>query len=188
MTCQKHRPRRWLLYVSVTAFVLIGIAILSPSSPSVNETQSEMSDSQRIFLSRLDVFQERASMAPNSLALKNILNTRDTQLASLTSVENWSGVVLGIQSMQEKGAISIDIGGATVLAGIHLTYGLDTLIPSSQTSIYNELLTLQRGDRLQFSGSFVSHKGSVVEMSYTGSNAVSAPEFLFDFSALSPQR
>jgi hypothetical protein len=78
-----------------------------------------------------------------------------------------------------------DIGGVTVLAGVHLSLGLDTLIPPSQSDVYTELLSLQRGDDVIFSGRFLVHSGSLVEMSYTGSGAISAPEFLFEFSELS---
>ena len=86
--------------------------------------------------------------------------------------------------MQGKGAVSIDIGGATVLAGVHLSLGLDTLIPPSQYDVYTEMLSLQRGDTVQFSGRFLIHSGRLVEMSYTGSGTILSPEFLFEFSEL----
>ena len=83
--------------------------------------------------------------------------------------------------MQGKGGVSIDIGGVTVLAGIHLTYGLDTLVSSSQSAVYSELLSLRRGDRVQFSGRFVIHNGSLGEMSYTGSGAILHPNSYSSF-------
>lgn len=86
--------------------------------------------------------------------------------------------------MQDKGAVNVSTGNARILAGVHLTYGLDTLIPSSNISVYDELLELRRGDRIRFSGSFVVHKNSLVEMSYTGSSSISTPEFLFNFSSI----
>ena len=86
--------------------------------------------------------------------------------------------------MQGKGAVSIDIGGATVLAGVHLSLGLDTLIPPFQYDVYTEMLSLQRGDTVQFSGRFLIHSGRLVEMSYTGSGTILSPEFLFEFSEL----
>lgn len=163
------------------------IAIVAFLPPSPEEAGSERSAIQRNFLPRIETAQERVSAAPNSLAFHEVLELRDSQLADFSSVEEWSGTVLGVQNMQGKGAISIDIGGAKGLAGIHLTYGLDTLIPPSQGRIYNELLSLQRGDKVQFSGSFSIHNGSLVEMSYTGSGAISTPEFWFQFSALTPR-
>jgi|GEM_PF-2218149 len=184
--CQKRRPRRWILYGSLAVISLIVIAVIStpPSPPS--DDQTGLPVEQRNFLSRIASAQVSAATAPNSLAFNELLDLRDNQLTEISSVEGWSGTVLGIQRMQGKGAVSIDIGGATVLAGVHLTYGLDTLIQPSQSTVYEELLSLRRGDRVQFSGRFLIHNGSLVEMSYTGSGAISTPEFLFEFSAIAP--
>lgn len=166
----------------VAAFV--GIAILSPTPPS-SKTALNLPATQQDFLSEIEAFQAQASLAQNSLALQALIKARDAQIANTASSEGWSGVVLGIQSVQGKGGISIDIGGVNLLAGVHLSYGLDTLIPSSQTKIYDALLTLQRGDKVTFSGDFETRNGSVVEMSYTG--AVSNPTFLFIFRSLAPE-
>ena len=85
------------------------------TSPPTNKTQSGISDSQKNFISQLENFRKKANATPNSLAFQEILKKRDAQLANLGSIENWSGVVLGVQSMQEKGTISIDIGGRPFL-------------------------------------------------------------------------
>jgi len=183
--CQKHRPRRWLLYVSLAVATIVGVAILSPSSPPSQNSRSGISDPQKDFLGLIETAQKNSSAVPNSLAFQELLNSRDIELIRVASVDNWSGTVLGIHRVQGKGAISIDIGGAYVLAGVHLAYGLDTLIPPEQSTIYNELLTLRRGDEVHFSGRFSNYNGSIVEMSYTGSGAISTPELLFEFSALS---
>lgn len=183
--CEKRRPRRWILYSSLAVVGVVAIAVFTPTPPTPTESQSGLSDAQTEFLSRIEAAQESAITAPNSLAFNDLLDLRDNQLAELSSVERWSGTILGIQRMQGKGAVSIDIGGVTVLAGVHLSLGLDTLIPPSQSDVYTELLSLQRGDDVIFSGRFLVHSGSLVEMSYTGSGAISAPEFLFEFSELS---
>lgn len=184
VSCQKRRPRRWLLYGGLVVTALVTVAILSSPPEPPNETLSEQPDSQRAFLARIATAQDEAANAPNSLAFSDLLDLRDSQLTEISVVENWSGTVRGIQRMQGKGGVSIDIGGVTVLAGVHLTYGLDTLVSPSQSAVYSELLSLRRDDRVQFSGRFVIHNGSLVEMSYTGSGAVSTPEFLFEFSAI----
>lgn len=165
---------------------VVGIAMLSPAPPS-SETASSFPVAQQDFLSEIESFQAHASLSPNSLALQELVKARDAQIANTVSPEGWSGVVLGVQSVQDKGGISIDIGGVNLLAGVHLSYGLDTLIPSSQSKIYGALLTLQRGDKVTFSGDFETRNGSAVEISYTGQAAVSNPEFLFTFRSLEPE-
>ena len=181
--CEKRRPRRWLIYGAVLVAAVVGLAMLSPASIQP-ETASNLPAAQQDFLSEIEAFQSQVSLSPNSLALRELIQTRDTQIANMASPEGWSGIVLGVQSVQGKGGISIDIGGVNLLAGVHLTYGLDTLIPSSQSTVYDTLLNLRRGDKVTFSGDFEIHNGSVVEMSYTGQAAVSNPEFLFTFRSL----
>lgn len=181
--CAKRRPRRWLMYGAILAAAVVGIAMLSPTQtppdPALN-----LPSAQQDFLSEIETFQAQVSLSPNSLALQELVKFRDAQIANIASPEGWSGVVLGVQSIQGKGGISIDIGGVNLLAGVHLSYGLDTLISPSQSKIYDTLLTLQRGDKVTLSGDFENRNGSVVEMSYTGQAAVSNPEFLFNFRSL----
>lgn len=164
---------------------IVAVAVFSSDPSPPTEIRSGIPDVQREFLVEIEDAREAATSAANPLAFNDLLDMRDNRLAELSSVENWSGTVQGIQRMQGKGAVSIDIGGATVLAGVHLSLGLDTLIPPSQSEVYTELLSLQRGDVVQFSGRFLVNRGSLVEMSYTGSSAISAPEFLFEFSEVS---
>lgn len=183
--CEKRRPRRWLIYGAVLVASVVGLAMLSPA-PNQPEKASNLPAAQQDFLSEIEAFRSQASLSPNSLALRELIQTRDTQIANIASPERWSGTVLGVQSVQGKGGISIDIGGVNLLAGVHLSYGLETLIPSSQSTVYDTLLSLQRGDKVTFSGDFEIHNGSVVEMSYTGKAAVSNPEFLFTFQSLEP--
>ncbi|WP_187431954.1 hypothetical protein ROLI_048490 (plasmid) [Roseobacter fucihabitans] len=184
--CAKRRPRRLLMYGAILAAVFVGIAMLSPTQPT-SDTTLNLPAAQQDFLSKMEAFQAQVGSSPNSLALQRLVQDRDLQIAKIASPESWSGTVLGVQSVQGKGGISIDVGGVNLLAGVHLSYGIDTLIPSSQTAIYDTLLSLRRGDKVTFSGEFENHNGSAVEMSYTSQAAVSNPEFLFNFRTLNPQ-
>lgn len=184
--CAKRRPRRWLMYGAILAAAVVGIAMLSPTQPT-SDTASNLPAAQQGFLENIATFQAQVGSSPNSLALQELILARDFQIANTISPESWSGTVLGVQSVQGKGGISIDIGGVNLLAGVHLSYGIDTLIPSSQSTIYDTLLSLRRGDKVTFSGDFENHNGSAVEMSYTGQAAVSNPEFLFNFRTLEPE-
>lgn len=184
--CAKRRPRRWLVYGAILAAVVLGIAMLSPTQPP-SDTALNLPSAQQGFLSEIETFQTQVGSSPNSLAVQELIQTRDLKIANITPPESWSGIVLGVQSVQGKGGISIDIGGVNLLAGVHLSYGIDTLIPPSQTTMYDTLLNLRRGDKVTFSGGFESHNGLAVEMSYTGQATVSNPEFLFNFRTLEPE-
>lgn len=183
--CKKGRPRRWLIYaiVLVSAFLVIGMMLPTQRQ---SETAQKLPAAQRDFLSEIEKFHSQASSAPNSLALREIIQTRNRQIANSASPQGWSGIVVGVQSVQGKGGISVDIGGVNLLAGVHLSYGLDTLISSSHSAVYNTLLNLRRGDKVTFSGDFELYNGSLVEMSYAGQAAISDPEFLFNFRLLEP--
>ena len=181
--CSKHRPRRWLIIGAALIAAVVGIAVLAPD-PHLPETSSTIPAAQQEFLSEIRAFQAQVILSPNSLALQELIQSRDTKIANMASLEGWSGIVLGVQSVQGKGGISIDIGGVNLLAGVHLARDLDTLIPSSQTTVYNTLLNLRRGDKVILSGDFEDDNGSAVEMSYTSHAGASNPEFLFNFKAL----
>ncbi len=118
----------------------------------------------------------------NSLAASQILASRDTALAVGQQATNWNGTVVGVQEMQGKAAIGIDAGGFEVVAGVNLTYGFDTLIPPSQTRLYDRLLSLQSGDEVVFSGNFALWNDAVVELSYTDAASKESPRFLFQFT------
>lgn len=164
--------------------MVLGIVLLSSPTPTPDETQFALPEAQRDFLSQISSARAESRTVANSLAFSELLDLRNNQLTEISNVEGWFGTILGVQEMQGKGGVSIDLGGTTILAGVHLTYGLDTLVDPSENEIYNELLELRRGDRVQFSGRFVVHRGTLVEMSYTGSGAIETPEFLFEFDAI----
>lgn len=174
------------MYGAILAATVVVIAMLSPAQNSP-DTALNFPSAQRDFLTEIETFQVQVGSSPNSLALQELILARDLQIANVASPESWTGTVLGVQSVQGKGGISIDIGGVILLAGVHLSYGIDTLIPASKSNMYDTLLSLRRGDKVTFSGDFENHNGSAVEMSYTGQAAISNPEFLFNFRTLEPE-
>jgi hypothetical protein len=173
-----------LLFLGLPIALLILIAILGQKN-SDDARNSPLAVEQQAFLSIIEQSRTKIYEVPNSLAASEALRLRDTSLAKFANVVGWQGVVLGVQRMQGKGGISIDIGGANVVAGVYLAYELDTLISPDNTRLFTEILNLKRGDRVVFSGRFVKNNGSVVELSYTGAGSVSSPEFLFEFSEIS---
>lgn len=183
-SCNKRRPRRWLLFVVLPIALLILVAILGQKNGD-GAVKNPLAAEQQAFLSLIEQSRAKISEAPNSLAASEELRQRDTSLAEFANVVGWQGVVLGVQKMQEKGGISIDLGGANVVAGVHLAYELDTLISPENAKLFAEILNLKRGDLVVFSGRFVEKNGLVVVLNYTGAGSVSSPKFLFEFSEIS---
>ncbi|WP_321504788.1 hypothetical protein [Breoghania sp.] len=124
--------------------------------------------------------------APNRLAAFHALAARDSFGPALPHVENWRGKILGIQEMQGNAAVSIDAGSFEVVAGVHLSYGLDTLISPRNTHLHAPLLVLKAGDAVTFSGNFMKMKGALVELSYTNSGSTEFPRYLFAFDTITP--
>jgi len=183
-SCNKKRPKKWMFYAGgILAFIII-LGLLPQSEDIADEAQDNLPASQQSLISLLKKAQTDTSASANTLAVSEIHRARDQKLFSINEIDGWYGTVLGVQKMQGKGGVSIDIGGAKLLAGVHLSYGIDTLIAKSNTKIYQHLLLLKSGDAVVVSGNFATYNSSIVEMSYSSSNAISYPEFLFEFSSI----
>lgn len=173
-----------MLFVVLPIALILLLAILGQKNGD-GAVKNPLAAEQQAFLSIIGQSRTKISEAPNSLAASEELRQRDTSLAEFANIAGWQGVVLGVQKMQGKGGISIDLGGANVVAGVHLAYELDTLISPENAELFAEILNLKRGDLVVFSGRFAQKNGAVVELSYTGAGSVSSPEFLFEFSEIS---
>ncbi len=183
-SCGKKRSRKRLYLSAVGVIFFASFVMISLSNNTSNHATEFEQKSQVEFLSVLERAKEDVLQSPNSLLSSEILERRDQDLTQFAGVENWTGTVRGVQRMQGKGAVSIEFNGVQVVAGVHLMLGLDTLVPERSAELYQSLLGLASGDSVQFSGDFAVHEGSVVELSYTGSGSLSAPEFLFSFSKI----
>lgn len=184
-SCKKRRPKRWLLSASIVLSIFAIVIISNSGSELLETSETSYQSPQKNFLARIEQAKSNAESAANPLAASGYLETRDAALSNTTIVRDWTGTVVGIQKMQGKGAISIGFGGVKLVAGIHLRYGLDTLISPSERGIYDGLLSLKVGDSVTFSGRLATYNGAVVELSYTDSGSLSSPEFLFEFSSIS---
>lgn len=181
--CGKKRSRKSLLLSIGVVALLLALAFGLAEAPS-DEAVAALPQSQTDFVSVIELAQADVRASPNSLRSTERLRERDQDLTRFSEVSDWIGTVRGVHSMQGKGAVSVEFSGAQVVAGVHLMYGLDTLIPQSSTELYEALLNLSVGDNVRFSGEFIVYKNSLVELSYTGGGSLSAPEFLFSFSGV----
>jgi hypothetical protein len=176
-----------LLFAAVALLVAITLVVIGSRPEQPSTAGAEQPAAQQAFLARIAQAQAAASDSSNALAQRDVLQSRDQDLAGMAEVASWIGVVRGVQSMQDKAAVSIEFGGVRIVAGVHLSYGLDTLIAPQNAALYNALLTLKPGDEVIFSGMFMRDNGALVEISYTDHGAVSAPEYLFSFANIEPR-
>lgn len=184
--CGKKRTLSWRAYALIAFVGLVGIAFILPSSEPQDGEQDNVPQFQADFLQAVESARREVAGSANSLAASEALLSRDADLSRYDDVTNWRGNVTGVHRMQGKGAIGIDIGGVELVAGQHLLLGLETLVPPSQQDLYAQLLALEAGEAVVVSGSFVTHEGALVELSYTGSGSAGSPRFLFDFEGVSP--
>lgn len=184
--CRKRRPLSWGFYALAAIGVIVLVALMIPSPEEGETAHADIPAAQVEFLAAIERAKREIRQAPNSLAASETLASRDFKLAELASVSDWRGSIAGIQQMQGKGAVAIDLGGVEIIAGVYLLLGLDTLISPGRRELYGQLLSLRAGDEVVVSGRFVELNGSLVELSYTGYGSVSSPQFLFDFSRISP--
>lgn len=183
--CQKRKPLSLWVYASIALAGLLVASLALPSSEQGKAARANIPQSQEEFLETVMAARREIAGSANSLAASEALSSRDIELSQHTDVTEWRGTVTGIQSMQGKGAIGIDIGGVELVAGQHVLLGLDTLIPPTQRDLYGQLISIERGQEVILSGNFVVHEGALVELSYTGSGSATSPRFLFGFSKIS---
>ncbi len=114
-----------------------------------------------------------------------------TVKAAQGMVKDWHGTVRALSSVADgRGILRVDVGGKVTLAthSLALTDEEHTLIPID-SPVYRAAEALREGDRVVFSGQFFpSAEDCMKETSLTVSGGMEAPEFLFRFSALAPER
>ena len=183
--CGRGR-RRYILWFSLSCLVIllfIGLISSDPENVSDNETQIRV-ESQSEFLMIHDEARKRfysANELEKAIIAKDILRS----LTKFQFVENWKGKIVGINEMDGKGALEIDIGNnIRLFAGEHVIKGVSTLIDNQNDALFNFARTVESGTLVTFSGSFPLSAGSLVEISYTDSGAIRAPEYLFAFNQI----
>lgn len=184
--CKKKRPLSWRAYGAVAVGVILLLALVMPKSDDEVGWDTNLPGSQAAFLESIRRARSDILAAQNSLAASQALAMRDVELSQSATVWQWRGRVLGVQQMQGKGALSIEVGGAELVAGVHLMLGLDTLVPPDDQPLFEQVSGLRVGDIVEVSGQFVAHDGALVELSYTGTGSVTSPRFLFEFSEVLP--
>lgn len=184
VSCKKRRPIRRQTYAVLIVLVVLSLSFIFASDKDDIESANQLPESQKQFLSTIEEAYVTAA-GSNSLVLYETLNDRNIKLKSFAKAQDWIGTVVGIEEMKGKGAISINLGGPRIVAGEHLFYGLNTLIPKEKQEIYNLLISATNGDRVLISGEFVIHNQQLVDLNYTNYGSLDEPKFLFDFTSIS---
>lgn len=183
-SCGNRRSKRNFYFLTLVVIVILCFIGFGPRHKD-NEKETNLApQSQTDFSNIVDQARKNFARSPNTLKSGEIIRQRDHALSEFRTVVDWTGVVKGVQQMRGKGAISIEFSGVQVVAGVHMMLGLDTLIPESRRELYQSLLVLSAGDKIQFSGDFTLHRSRLVELSYTERSSAVTPEFLFTFSRI----
>lgn len=181
VSCGKRRPK-WKTYAILIVLAALFIGLFFPSNN--NDIEFQIPETQKKFLSIVQEASDHAS-GSNSLILYETLQKRGIKLTNFINVQGWIGTVLGVEEMQGKGVISIDIGGPRIVAGQLLMSGLDTLIPKEKKQLYREVINAKNGDKVIVSGKFLILNNNLVDLNYSNYGSLNDPKFLFDFTSIS---
>jgi len=145
--------------------------------------------SQKKFIDLIDTNVQKYRTAKNELQKSAIRTERKQALCEITegfTVSDWIGTLNALNTNSEGNAvlsirISPNIEIKTWNNALSDT-GSNTLI-EKDTSLFNELFYLSRGQKVMFSGSFfTSEKDCLKELSVTEEGAMTKPEFLMKFN------
>jgi hypothetical protein len=184
-SCQRRRNPGWLI-LALCVGGIVGLSTLAqPNTPRKQNSPNDLHAQQANFLQQLSNWSDKITGQPNEIAAADFTLRRDADLfqkfANGQTLSNWSGTISGIASMTGGGGLSVDIGGAHLIAGVHYRMHLDTLI-KPEDRLFKTLLTLSTGDRVIFSGEFPSNpSSSIATVDYKRTHS---PDFLFKFSQL----
>jgi hypothetical protein len=184
-SCGHRRKVRWVIPILIFGGIA-GLAVLAQSH-STSKTDSSIKEDgpQANFDRQVLKWAGEIGDQPNEVAVIDAAARRDKDLfaafAHVRNLTDWTGTVSGIANMTGGGGLSVDIGSAHLVAGVHYGKGIDTLI-KPEDPLFRTLLTLSNGDKIKFSGAFPPNtENSLATVDYRGTLS---PDFLFRFSQL----
>lgn len=182
----------------MTYFRMLGLALALLVSAQANAQESP--PAQRQMVQTITDHARRYANAPHSLARTSIRSSRALALCQMASasqprlqVSNFLGIIKSINSSLEKvdgaylAVVEVYLGPDIIVrsaSGTMSDEGARTLI-SRTNPIYNQLTDMHMGQRVQFSGSFISDNDDCFkEVSLTEGGGMQMPEFMFRFTDL----
>lgn len=173
--CTKKKPRivRYLMFSGIVAVVLGGLIMSFERGDKSIEIRPA---SQSAFLANGEKYEEQLRQAANPIARQQVIHSKYRALARQVDVKDWMGVVTGINVMQGKGALKVDIYGATLVAGDAVSLNQSTLIDLNSASFAERLLRLKLNERVTVSGHFITNQAEMVD--------IGGASYLFHFDDL----
>lgn len=171
----------------------ITLAFLEKKKDPYKDVIASYPSQEREFVNLLTSYIAKTKKADNDLQIASLKSERDSRICEIIKTNknaiNWSGVIRDLNSNQDgKGVISVEIAKGVTLKTWNNSFsdtGDETLIPQ-ETPLFKEALSLKIGDKIKFSGEFITRRNECFrEVSMTQNGGMKEPEFIFKFSNLS---
>jgi hypothetical protein len=187
-----------LLVLGIVAAIVGGTDKTAPSKTADSvASQISIAREQSLFVNTVDAFIPRYEAAPNELKKSELRKLRANAIAQLTSttlrgtqINNWIGTVqkMGTNTDGKAHITIMLLNSKTAVATWNNALsdqGANTLIPMD-SSVYQKLSEMVKGDMVVFSGLFFSDSAdSLQEKSITEHGSMTSPEFLVRLSDIS---
>lgn len=128
------------------------------------------------------------SSSYNDLKVSKILLDRNDLLCKTTSqiVNNWEGKIKKITTNQQgKGILSVIIDKGIFIETWNNAFSdlYDNTLIETDSKVYTQLLELNKGDSILFSGNFIENSSECFgTQNFTNRSKISKPEFTFIFT------
>lgn len=203
----RFKKLKWAAFglVSFTVFA----ALVAPDKPDQNPERAKTAaavtsknspvvaipETQSAFIKVIPEYEKRFVSAANELQQSSLRDQRrDAILASLGEqlrVTDWVGTLRKLETNGDgKAVITVRIAPDVDLLTWNnsLSDSLHGTLVDKGTQLYSALMNMAVGDRVKVSGNFFpADADGVFENSMTIKGAMTAPEFLFRFTAISKQ-
>tara|TARA_B100000965_G_C19374256_1_gene661745 strand:- start:99 stop:626 length:528 start_codon:yes stop_codon:yes gene_type:complete len=140
------------------------------------------------FIKIINDSREGFSSSFNDLKINKLLVDRNDMLCKSIPqiINNWEGKIKGITTnMEGKGILSIIISKGIFIQTWNNAFSdlFDNTLIETDSKVYSQLLELNRGDSILFSGSFIENSSECFgTQNFTNKSKISKPEFTFIFS------
>ena len=120
-SCRRRRNPGWLIPALCIGGIL-GLGMLAQqNAPKEQNSLNDPNAQQEEFVRQLSNWSDEIRGQPNELAEAEFTHRRDADLfqkfGNGQTLSNWTGTVSGIAGMTGGGGLSVDIGGAYLVAG-----------------------------------------------------------------------
>lgn len=183
--------RGLLTYISILASIIVVLVILGTKNDGVSQVENVAYPENE--LQFMSIVRDAASEATkaNDLRKGEIVKARDSMICNILNnkeIYKWHGTISDISStLSEDAIVEIKLPDGTKVGTWNnvVSDAGDNTIISKNSDVFNDIYELSIGDKVLFSGSFVSDKYQCArETSLTKEGGLLSPEFLFKFSSI----